>query len=247
MRRFFLEKSKIENERAILSGSEARHIVRVLRLGVGDKLSLFDGNGWEYQSVITSKSSKIVEVAIKKKSPLQENSSIEVVLGQALPKAQKMDYIVQKATELGVSTIIPFFSARSVPSLDDERSQRKHIRWNKVALEATKQCGRLVVPQIEDIVPFTEILEKFKDNSLKIMLWEDEKNNTLKGLLKRNQPSPKVIFLVGPEGGFTLNEVNLAKHAGFQMVSLGRYILRTETVGLCLLAILHYEWGNMGW
>lgn len=244
MRRFFIEKKRIEKGKAVLDGSEARHIGKVLRLGIGDALCLFDENGWEYQAVITSKSSKIVEVEIVKKSPPQKGSSINIVLGQALPKAQKMDYVVQKATELGVSTIVPFFSDRSVPSLDDERSQRKHIRWQKVALEAAKQCGRLVVPQIEAIVSFREILEGW-DNSLKIILWEYEKNIALKDLLKQNQSFPRVIFLVGPEGGFTPDEVDMARRADFQTVSLGRYILRTETVALCLLSILHYEWGEM--
>ena len=246
MRRFFLERNMIGKGKAILNGGEARHIGKVLRLGIGDTLYFLDESGWEYQTVITSKSSKIVEVEIVKKSPPQKDSSITITLGQSLPKAQKMDYIVQKATELGVSSIIPFLSTRSVLSLDEERSKRKRIRWQKIALEATKQCGRVVVPQIEAIVPFKEILEKCDDNSLKIMLWEDEKSNKLKDVLKNTQPLPKVIFLVGPEGGFTPEEVDMAIHADFQTVSLGRYILRTETAGICLLGILQYEWGDLG-
>ncbi|KPJ56315.1 MAG: hypothetical protein AMJ42_05470 [Deltaproteobacteria bacterium DG_8] len=245
MRRFFLDKNRIGGGRAILDGSEARHVGKVLRLGVGDTLYLLDGDGWEYQAVITSKSSKIVEVEIVKKIPPRKDSSITITLGQSLAKAQKMDYIVQKATELGVSTIIPFFSARSVSSLDDERSQRRRIRWQRIAIEATKQCGRAVVPHIEAVVPFKKVLEKWDDNSLKIMLWEDEKNVKLKDVLKKTQPSPKAIFLVGPEGGFTPDEVEMAKNTGFQTVGLGRYILRTETAGICLLGILQYEWGNL--
>ena len=136
MRRYFLESNKIEEGKTILEGSEARHIGRVLRLDVGDNLYLLDEKGWEYQAVITSKSSKTVGVEIVKKRPPQENSAINIVLGQALPRAQKMDYIVQKATELGVSTIIPFTSTRSVPVLDDERSKKKCDRWQRVAREA---------------------------------------------------------------------------------------------------------------
>jgi len=246
MRRFFLEKNKIRKGRAILNGSEARHIGKVLRLGVGDNLYLLDGNGCEYRAVITSKSSKIVEVKILERIPPPKESSLTIALGQSLPnKAKKMDYIVQKATELGVSTIIPFFSARSVLSLDDEASQRRLIRWQRIALEATKQCGRAIVPQIEAITPFKKVLEKWEDNSLKIMLWEDEKSVKLKDILRKTQPSSKVIFLVGPEGGFTPDEVEMAKHAAFQTAGLGRYILRTETVGICLLGILQYEWGDI--
>ncbi len=244
MRRFFLEKNNIRENKATIRGSEARHIGRVLRLGVGDTLYLLDEDGCEYQAIIIAKSSKAVEVELLKKNPPRDDSTITVILGQALPKAQKMDYIVQKATELGVSTIIPFFTVRTVISLDDQRSKKRQGRWQKIAMEATKQCGRLVVPRIEDVMPFKEVLKKYSDNLLKIILWEDEKNIKLKEVLKRNQPPQNVIFLIGPEGGFTDDEVDIAGEAGFQSVSLGRYILRTETAGLCLLGILQYEWGD---
>ena len=246
MRRFFLEKNRVKESKATIRGSEAKHIGRVLRLGVGDTLYLLDENGWEYKAEIISKSSKLVEVELLKKSPPREDSSITVVLGQALPKAKKMDFIVQKATELGVSTIIPFFSERTIPSLDDKQLKKRRIRWKRIAAEATKQCGRLVVPQIEEMLPFKEILKEWSDNSLKIILWEDEKNIKLKQVLSENQPHQKVIILIGPEGGFTAEEVDMARQAGFKSVSLGKYILRTETVGLCLLNILQYEWGEMG-
>jgi 16S rRNA (uracil1498-N3)-methyltransferase len=245
MRRFFVKRDRINKGKAILEGSEARHVGKVLRLGAGDSLYLLDEKGWEYKAVITSKSSKTVEVEILEKTPPQKESSLTIILGQALPKAQKMDYVVQKATELGVSAIIPFFSARSVPLLDDERSRKKLDRWQRVALEATKQCARVVVPQIKNVVPFEDILGKGDDNSLKIMLWEDEKKTTLKDVLRKNKSSQKVVALVGPEGGFTPDEVTMAKHAGFKTVSLGKYILRTETAGPCLLGILHYELGDL--
>ena len=246
MRRFFLEKNRVKESKATIRGSEAKHIGRVLRLGVGDTLYLLDENGWEYKAEIISKSSKLVEVELLKKSPPRDDSSIIVVLGQALPKAKKMDFIVQKATELGVSTIIPFFSERTIPSLDDKQLKKRRIRWKRIAAEATKQCGRLVVPQIEEMLPFKEILKEWSDNSLKIILWEDEKNIKLKQVLSENQPHQKVIILIGPEGGFTAEEVDMARQAGFKSVSLGKYILRTETVGLCLLNILQYEWGELG-
>jgi len=246
MRRFFLEKNRVKESKATIRGSEAKHIGRVLRLGVGDTLYLLDENGWEYKAAIISKSSKLVEVELLKKSPPREDSSITVVLGQALPKAKKMDFIVQKATELGVSTIIPFFSERTIPSLDDKQLKKRRIRWKRIAVEATKQCGRLVVPQIEAMLPFKEILKEWSDNSLKIILWEDEKNIKLKQVLSDNQPHQKVIILIGPEGGFNAEEVDMARQAGFKSVSLGKYILRTETVGLCLLNILQYESGGLG-
>ena len=221
---------------------EARHIGKVLRLGVGDTIYLLDEEGSTYHAMITARDAKTVEVEIVEKIPPQKEPSMEIVLGQAIPKAQKMDLIVQKATELGVSSIIPFLSDRSVPLLDAERSLRKRMRWQKVAVEATKQCGRTIVPQVDAIIPFRGLLNRWDENSLKIMLWEDEKNNTLKDLLKTHQPSARVVILVGPEGGFSGQEVNMAREAGFHTVSLGKYILRTETAGMSLLSIVHYEW-----
>lgn len=245
MRRFFLEKNKIQDGKATIRGSEARHIGRVLRLGAGDTLYLLDENGWEYKAAIISKRSNRVEVELLKKSPPMADPSITVVLGQALPKAQKMDFIVQKATELGVTTIVPFFSERTIPSLNDEQLNKRRIRWKRIALEATKQCGRSVVPRIGDMLPFKDMLNECDDNSLKIILWEDEKDIKLKQVLSDHQHHQKVIILIGPEGGFTSEEVDMARQAGFKSVRLGKYILRTETVGICLLNILQYEWGEL--
>ena len=242
MRRFLVEKDRISGNRAFLKEDEARHIGKVLRLGVGDTIYLLDEEGSTYHAMITARDAKTVEVEIVEKIPPQKEPSMEIVLGQAIPKAQKMDLIVQKATELGVSSIIPFLSDRSVPLLDAERSLRKRMRWQKVAAEATKQCGRTIVPQVDAIIPFRGLLNRWDENSLKIMLWEDEKNNTLKDLLKTHQPSARVVILVGPEGGFSGQEVNMAREAGFHTVSLGKYILRTETAGMSLLSIVHYEW-----
>jgi len=242
MRRFLVEKDRISGNRAFLKEDEARHIGKVLRLGVGDTIYLLDEEGSTYHAMITARDAKTVEVEIVEKIPPQKETSMEIVLGQAIPKAQKMDLIVQKATELGVSSIIPFLSDRSVPLLDAERSLRKRMRWQKVAVEATKQCGRTIVPQVDAIIPFRGLLNRWDENSLKIMLWEDEKNNTLKDLLKTHQPSARVVILVGPEGGFSGQEVNMAREAGFHTVSLGKYILRTETAGMSLLSIVHYEW-----
>jgi len=242
MRRFLVEKDRISGNRAFLKEDEARHIGKVLRLGVGDTIYLLDEEGSTYHAVITARDAKTVEVEIVEKITAPKEPSMEIVLGQAIPKAQKMDLIVQKATELGVSSIIPCLSDRSVPLLDAERSLRKQMRWQKVAAEATKQCGRTIVPQVDAIIPFRGLLNRWDENSLKIMLWEDEKNSTLKDLLKTHQPSARVVILVGPEGGFSAQEVAMAREAGFHTVSLGKYILRTETAGMSLLSIVHYEW-----
>jgi len=244
MRHFFIEKKSIKEGTAFITGSEARHVGRVLRRGVGDTLYLLDDDGWEYQAVITAKTSQRVEVRLLAKNPPQKPSPIKIILGQAVPKALKMDYIVQKATELGVSSLIPFFSSRTGPRIPDERLQKKCHRWQKIALEATKQCGRKDVPTVEPIVMFEELINKGYNNVLKIILWEDEKNRRLKEVLQNTKQCQNIILLVGPEGGFTAEEIELARKCGFVSVSLGKRILRTETVGLYLLSVLDYELGN---
>ena len=236
-----IQRKKIKNDQALITGSEARHVGRVLRLDVGDTINLLDEMGWKYRGVITGKKTEAIEVRVLEKYPPRKESSIKIVLGQALPKSQKMDYIVQKATELGVDSIIPFFSTRTVPKLDGNRQEKKVERWGKIVLEATKQCGRTVIPQVEKIVTFKEVIRKEEDNSLKIILWEDEKNYRLHNVFKNLQQFKKIIILVGPEGGFTQEEVTAAREHGFLSVGLGNSILRTETAGIYLLSVLHYE------
>ena len=244
MSHFFLKKNSIKQDRAIITGSEARHVARVLRREVGDTLYLLDEDGWEYQAIITAKTSQRVEVRLLAKYPPQKPSPNKIILGQAVPKTHKMDFIVQKATELGVSSVIPFISSRTGPRLPDERLQKKWHRWQTIAREATKQCGRKDVPTVERMVTFEELINKRYDNVLKIILWEDEKNRRLKEVLQNSRKWQNIVLLVGPEGGFTAEEVAGARERGFVSVSLGRCILRTETVGLYLLSVLHYELEN---
>jgi 16S rRNA (uracil1498-N3)-methyltransferase len=244
MKHSIIERSKIKDDRALITGSEARHVGRVLRLEVGDTIKLIDEMGWEYRGEITDKKTQAIEVRILERYPPRKEFPINVVLGQALPKARKMDYIVQKATELGVDSIIPFFSTRTVPELDRNRQGKKGERWEKIVFEATKQCGRTVIPQVKKIVTFEEVIKKGDDKSLKIILWEDEKNNRLHNVLENLQQFKKIIILVGPEGGFTEKEVDEARDHGFLSVGLGNSILRTETVGIYLLSVLHYKLGE---
>ena len=244
MKHSIIERKNIKDDIALITGSEARHVGRVLRLDVGDTINLLDEKGWEYRGVITAKKTQVIEVKVLEKYPPRKESPIKVVLGQALPKARKMDYILQKATELGVDSVIPFFSSRTVPQLDGDRKEKKGERWGKIVFEATKQCGRTGIPQVEKIVTFEEVMKKADDNSLKIILWEDEKNNRLHNVLKNLQQFKKIIILVGPEGGFTEKEVAVARNHGFLSVGLGSFILRTETAGIYLLSVLHYKLGE---
>jgi 16S rRNA (uracil1498-N3)-methyltransferase len=168
-----------------------------------------------------------------------------VTLAQSLLKGEKMDYLIQKATELGVKEIIPFFSSRSVPLLEKSRGLKRHLRWEKIAIEASKQCGRGMVPKIESLQDYSDMLHAASTDDLRLILWERD-GIKLKEALERSREKTKIFFVIGPEGGFSQDEVDKAKGAGFAAVTLGKRILRAETASLCLLSILQYEWGDMG-
>jgi 16S rRNA (uracil1498-N3)-methyltransferase len=241
-RHFYLDRDTIQKDRACVTGDEARHIIAVLRMKAGDVIHLVDQEGWEYQGVISTASAQRVEVALMERRPPAESSCRRIILGQALPQFRKMDYIVQKATELGVSGIIPFVSRRSVARVGADQLRIKRLRWQKIAREATKQCGRRLVPLIEKVSSFQDLVQSDRENLLKIILWEDEKRIGFKEVVRRSSHYTNAIVLVGPEGGFSEGEAGLAQGYGYQPVSLGRHILRTETASLYVLSVLHYEW-----
>jgi 16S rRNA (uracil1498-N3)-methyltransferase len=240
-RHFFLDRRTIRKDRAFITGDEARHITAVLRRDVGDALRLIDQEGWEYSAIINASSPHRIGVVLIDRRPPSEAPARRIILGQALPKFQKMDYIVQKATELGVSAIIPFVSSRSIGRLRADQLHNKQLRWQKIAREAIKQSGRRLVPAIEKVQSFHDIVQSEHNNCLKIILWEDEKIMGLKELVSRSRHCTNTIVLVGPEGGFGAGEVDRAVACGYQPVSLGSHIMRTETASLYVLSVLHYE------
>lgn len=246
MARFFVDKKDIREDYITISGSEAHHIGTVLRLGINDEISLFDQVGTEYRGIIVEKSRRTICVKIKDKTPCEYEDSISIVLGQSLVKGKKMDIIVQKATELGAAVIIPFRSMRSIPRLDEQSATGKAAHWQKIAVEAAKQSGRLPAPQVEHVQAFRELIGRNFDGFLKIILWEKETERTLHAVLAQNPDPTSVLCLVGPEGGFTPEEVHSAMRHGFIPVSLGKAVLRTETASIALLAILQYEAGRLG-
>ena len=245
MPRFLIRGEEIRDNLAVLAGENVKHIRRVLRLGVGDEVILFDEAGWEYHAKIIDGNSKEIKVDVFRKFLPHRESPLEIILGQGLPRLPKMDFIVQKGTELGVSGILPFNSRRSIPKLSDEKIIRKMGRWRKIALEATKQCGRNLVPHIGSPIDFTEILAmEFKD-SLKFILWEGERVVGIKEILDMSLDKNRFLVLVGPEGGFTNREIHEAKEAGFKVVSMGNRILRSETAGISILSVIQYKFGDL--
>jgi len=245
MARFFIPQPRIEKGMLKIEGSEVRHIRRALRLKAGDGIVVFDGSGKEYEGTIFEGGPSSVLIEIQNIISVKRESPLEITLAQSLLKGEKMDYLIQKATELGVKEIIPFFSSRSVPLLDKSKRLKRYHRWERIAVEASKQCGRGVIPRIEPLQDYFEMLQAPSPDSLRLILWEKE-GARLKEVLRVSEEKTKIFFVVGPEGGVSNEEVEHAKRAEFIAVNLGKRILRSETASLCLLGILQYEWGDIG-
>ena len=245
MARFYVPHPQIENGILRIEGDEVKHIRKVLRLREGDEVSVFDGSGREYEGAIVKEGPFSVSILVRTILSSEKESTLEITLAQSLLKGEKMDYLVQKATELGVKRIVPFISSRSVPLLEKSKRLERPRRWEKIAIEASKQCGRGALPKIDPLKDYPQILETVPMESLKLILWE-EGGEKLKGILKESEKESRIFFIVGPEGGLSGEEVEEAKKVGFVPVTLGERILRSETASLCLVSILQYEWGDIG-
>jgi len=219
----------------------------VLRLKEGDNLTLFDGVGHEHKAVIKGFSPRAVHLEVISREDIRLPET-GITLAQSLPKGSKMEFIIQKATELGVSRIVPFISSRSIPRLSGDRAAGKAKRWRKVAVEASRQCGRGDVPEVSEIVSFNEMLRAADGDTLRIILWEGETEKGIREILtdERYAGANGFCIVIGPEGGFSWEEIEKAQQEGFLSVSLGRLILRTETAPLAVLSILQYEKGLFG-
>lgn len=245
MPRFYVPDPQIENGLLKIKGDEARHIRKVLRLKTGDEIVVFDGFGKEYEGLIVEERASFVVVKVKDIFPSKKESPLDITLAQSLLKGEKMNYVIQKATELGVKEIIPFLSTRSIPLLEKSGKLKKHHRWKRIAVEGSKQCGRGVIPRIEVLLDYSEVLKTASSDSLRLILWEREAVR-LREVLDKSKGKERVFFVVGPEGGFSQEEIEEAKRAGFITVNLGKRVLRAETASLCLLSILQYDRGDIG-
>lgn len=230
-----------------LGGENLRYIKSVLRMKKGDHLILFDDAGWEYETVIKNFSAAGISVEVLKKNRIQDDAP-RITLLQALPKASKMDSIVQRATELGACRIIPFRSVRSVPRLTADKARARVSRWRSIATEAARQCRRADIPEIKDVLSFDEALASVEGGVLKIIFWEEEAERGIRNLLhdKRCEGGRDISVIVGPEGGFSKGEVDSAVRSGFISVSLGKNILQVETAAVTILSIIQYELGIFG-
>ncbi|MEK7229629.1 MAG: 16S rRNA (uracil(1498)-N(3))-methyltransferase [Candidatus Binatota bacterium] len=246
MARFFVPRKELQDKKGSVSGPELDHMRRVLRLRPGDRVTLFDDEGWEHEGVIRSYTDRLGEVEILTSFQSERESSLDITLAQALGKGEKMDLVVEKATELGVRAIAPFLSSRTVPRLDRAKMERRQARWGKIALSATKQSGRARIPEILGVSDFPALVSRSWECDLKLLFWEEESRLSLTQLRAETPQLGSLLLVIGPEGGFSSEEASEAMRHGFKAVRLGRRILRTETAALAALSIVQFLWGDMG-
>lgn len=246
MRRFFVEEIRENDGICAITGSEAKHITKVLRMKTGDRFVLMDGKGSRYHATIESATTHEVKVVLGRSIPAPPPSPVKIMLCQALLKSRQMDYLIQKTSELGVHRILPFASKRTNFSLRKDRQLNKMRHWREIAQNSAKQSDRDIPAGIETFSPFSRLVtkENWRD-AFKVILWEHERSQDLKSVLKAFPPAKKFVGMVGPEGGFTQEEIGIASDAGFVPVSLGNRILRSETAAITMVAIIQYEWGDL--
>lgn len=246
MARFFLPKERIQDQRGIVIGDELSHLRKVLRLEPGDRFIVFDDTGLEHEAVVRSFSAHIGEIDILRSYQAERESALRVALAVGLTKGEKMDLVVEKATELGVLHIVPFTSAYTVPKLDDRKVEFRTERWKKIAVSAAKQSGRTRLPKVHTLCEFREFVKQPWEDALKLFFWEREGQQSLKQV-HHSQPDARVVLLaIGPEGGFSVEEADLAQRHGFQSVQLGPRILRAETAAIAALSLVQFLWGDLG-
>jgi len=219
---------------------EVHHIRDVMRLKEGTDVEVFDGKGKEYSGDIKKIDRNSIIIKIKKVTSLKKEPPFNITLYQALPKKSKMDFIVEKAVELGVAIITPIVTERTVPVIK-EKSPKKIGRWMRIAKAAAKQCGRARLPVVSDILDFKHALIDAKKNDLIIFAALDKDAEPLKEILKSRTPKTIAIF-IGPEGDFSQNEVSMAKEEGYKICSLGEFVLRVETASIYILSSINYEY-----
>jgi 16S rRNA (uracil1498-N3)-methyltransferase len=243
---FFIEPEALQNDGIAVTGSLAHHLIDSLRVQPGEELWLGLSRGPRFRArVLRIEPDRLTARILFTSSP-PTSSAPTIVLGLGLIKNEYMDWAIQKATELGVTRLVPLTTVRSVIRVPDERIPHRTARWQTIAQEAAQQSMRWEVPEVTAPASLEEWCERERETACRLLLWENPEGRPL-GKSLRGKPSPGSIAVgIGPEGGFDPQEVTQAEHHGFEKVSLGPRILRTESAVLTALAIIQYEWGDVG-
>ncbi len=243
MHRFFVNNYDLKDKTALIEGSDVRHIKNVMRLKEKDRVKLFDGKGFECLAEIVRFEKNRVVLSIIEENIINRESPLNITVAQAYLKDNKMDTIIRHLNELGVKAWFPFFSERTVPKISEDKIKKKIARWEKIAIESLKQCERNIPIEIKKPVKFQELFEIEKDNDLKIVFWECEK--TLCDTINKNKKIKKILLIIGPEGGFSKNEIELCKKNSFLSLSLGPRILKADTATISACSIVQHLFGDM--
>ncbi len=243
MQKFIIEKINPIPTTLQIKGQDARHISKVLRLNAKDQMEVTDGNGNDFMVEIQSLTHDSVTIEILEQIKSKTESEIKITLCTGMLKDKKMDMIIKHVTQLGITKWVPFFCKRSIPTPDLKRIVKRHTRWQAISRESLKQCQRSCLPQIMLPVSFKTLIEKSDAYDLKIAFWEKASRPLQK--IKLSKPIKKVMILIGPEGGFTQEEIKLAKEKEFLSYSLGPRILRTETASISACTLIQHLYGDI--
>lgn len=249
MPKFFVEDNQVNNNEITIIGNDVKHIQTVLRKDIGDILQICNkDNSTNYLCEISKINKNDIICNIKEKLENKSESNVYINIFQGLPKSDKMEYIIQKSVELGVTEITPLNMKRCVVKISKNDEDKKISRWQKISEVAAKQCGRSIIPKINKISNIENICNLCKDYDIVLVAYEEEKNNKLKAILKqlqnkcKNKNQIKIAVVIGPEGGIDKQEIEILKKINnAEVVTLGNRILRTETVALAVSSIIMYE------
>ncbi|MHC4139486.1 MAG: 16S rRNA (uracil(1498)-N(3))-methyltransferase [Planctomycetota bacterium] len=226
-----------------IDSSESHHIIHVKRLKIGDNIIVFNGTGDEFEAEIEDIEDNRVKVRINQQRTISKENIVEIDIAFAIPKGKRSHLLIQKCAELGVHKLIPTNYARSVVKLKDDCSV-KIEKWQKIAIEASKQCGRNTITEIGNVVDLDNILNTVDSYDLPLFACSQSDSDNLKNTLQEHTKPNNILSVIGPEGGFTSNEIEMAKRAGCKFASLGSRILRVETAAIAVSAILSYHYST---
>lgn len=241
MQHFFVKPSQVEGTQVRIEGQDVNHMKNVLRMKIGEQAEVSDGEGKRYLCEITELETEQIFLRILEERVADTELSSKLYLFQGLPKNDKMELIVQKAVELGVYEVIPVATKRAVVKLDEKKAAKKVERWNSISESAAKQAGRSMIPEVTEVMTYTQALAKAKELDVVLVPYElAEGVQETKQILSHIQKGQSVGIFIGPEGGFEESEIDQAMEIGARPITLGRRILRTETAGFTMLSILMF-------
>ena len=241
MPRFFVPSSGFDGESVTVTGDDAFHMARSLRMAVGDTVTVCDMHGREHLCRLESLRDDVCRLTVLSSKETSTESPVEVTLYMGYPKGDKLELVIQKAVELGASCIVPFFSERCVKQPRAEREEKQNARQCRIAEEAAKQCGRGRIPTVGKPIAFSAVLQAAGDYDVALFCYEGDGTRSVKEVLGAHHDAKRIAVIIGAEGGFSLAEAEAAVAAGCASVGLGPRILRCETAPLCVLSCISYE------